>query len=62
MEALLLGLIVLVCPLMMLMMMRGMAHGGHGRGHAPTSTAELRRRRDELDQQLAEREQQGVRR
>lgn len=58
MEALLLGLIVLVCPLMM----RGMGHGGHGRGHAPTSTAELRRRRDELDQQLAEREQQGVRR
>ena len=57
MEALLLVVIVLVCPLMMLMMMRGMGHGVHGRGHAPTSTAELRRQRDELDQQLSEREE-----
>jgi hypothetical protein len=55
METLLLALIVLACPLMMLLMMRG--HGVHSHhAQTPTSSAELRRRRDELDRQIAERE------
>lgn len=53
-------LLVLACPLMMVFMMRG----GHGHGHAhgssgaqePSSLDELHRRRDELDQEIAARE------
>lgn len=55
----LLVLLVLACPLMMILMMRGHRHGSHAgcRGSAPTeSTDELRRRRDELDRLIAERE------
>jgi hypothetical protein len=54
-------LLVLACPLMMLFMMRGHGRGGDQDGHesaaAPgdVSTEELRRRRDELDRQIAER-------
>ena len=52
-------LLILACPLMMIFMMRG--HGGHGGGHerndvSATSVDELRRRRDELDRELAARE------
>ncbi len=55
-------LLIIACPLMMIFMMRG-GHGGHG-GHAhgsngtqePSSLDELRRRRDELDQEIAARE------
>jgi DUF2933 family protein len=60
-------LLVLACPLMMMLMMRGgHGHGGAGaggRGAAnrvddaePPSTDELRRLRDRLDEQIAERE------
>jgi hypothetical protein len=59
--------LVLVCPLMMIFMMRGgHGHGGHaggrhgGRDHeaAPrrASTHELRYQRDELDRLIEERE------
>src|SRR6266540_4171949 len=65
-------LLVLACPLMMMLMMRG-AHG-HGGGHAghaggcqgghgdepqqrETPTDDLHRRRDELDRLIEEREQ-----
>ena len=70
MRTLILLLIVLACPLMMIFMMRGHGHGapsGHaGRGHSghdreePVSVDDLRRRRDELDRQIAEREWQGA--
>jgi hypothetical protein len=67
-------LLVLACPLMMMLMMRGHGHGGHG-GHAggahgghayepesrEASTDELRRRRDELDRLIEEREQDSER-
>lgn len=61
-------LLVLACPLMMMWMMRGgHGHGGGHSGHAggchgghehtpAESTADLRRRREELDQAIAERE------
>lgn len=55
MESLLLVLIVLACPLMMLMMMRGHRGDGH-HGDAPLSGGDLRRRRAELDRELAARE------
>jgi hypothetical protein len=59
--------LVLACPLMMILMMRGHGPGGHagqigGRhGHGdissePKSAAELRRQRDELDRLIEERE------
>jgi len=62
-------LLVLACPLMMIFMMRGghghggahsdHAGGGHGRDAepGPTSTDDLRRKRDELDRLIEEREQ-----
>jgi hypothetical protein len=69
-------LLVLACPLMMIFMMRGHGHGAsHGQGtqsghagcghsgHAredPVSVDDLRRQRDELDRQIAEREWQGA--
>ena len=52
-------LLVLACPLMMLFMMRG-GHGGHAHGSGgarePSSLNELRRRRDDLDGEIAARE------
>jgi hypothetical protein len=61
--------LVLVCPLMMIWMMRGHGHGhGHGTGdhdhrrrndYRAASTDELRRQRDELERTIAEREQFG---
>ena len=67
--SLLILLLLLACPLLMFGMMRG--HGGHGGGashgaghghHADEmsgagSLDELRRRREELDVEIAEREQ-----
>jgi len=60
--------LILACPLMMIWMMCGHAHGGHAHGHAvgsghgpgdtssKKSTAELRRQHDELDRLIGERE------
>lgn len=50
-------LLILVCPLMMLFMMRGMHGGGHDhagqkRPEDEMSAAELRGLRDEIDQRL----------
>ena len=50
-------LLIVACPLMMMFMMRG-GHGHGGRAHSagasePASLEELRRRRDELDDQIA---------
>ena len=52
-------LLILACPLMMVFMMRG--HGGHAGGHqhhdpSTASVDELRRRRDELDREIATRD------
>jgi hypothetical protein len=66
MKELLFIALVLACPLMMMLMMRGHGHGGHGThsDHAHdrqahhASTDELRRRRDELDRVIEEREQE----
>jgi hypothetical protein len=61
-------LLILACPLLMWLMMRGghgHGHGGHGSHHAATidghyrdapSTDDLRRRRAELDREIAARE------
>ena len=65
MRELLVVALVLVCPLMMIWMMRGHGHGrgagdhehAHRNDHGPASTEELRRQRDELDRAIAEREQ-----
>ena len=50
-------LLILACPLMMMFMMRGgHGHGGHAHNagvSGPSSLEELRRRRDELDAQIA---------
>jgi hypothetical protein len=49
-------LLILACPVAMMFMMRGgHGHGGHGSGTAekPLSLEELRRRRSELDDQIA---------
>jgi hypothetical protein len=61
--------LALACPLMMIFMMRGHGHGssaggqsgrhgGHNEelGSTASSAEELRRRRDELDRLIAERE------
>jgi hypothetical protein len=59
--------LVLICPLMMIWMMRGHGHGhghshgaagreDHENGHQHTSTDELRRQRAELDREIDERE------
>ena len=57
-------LLVLACPLMMVLMMRGHGHGG-GHDHEPepreASTDDLRRRRDELERLIEEREQDSER-
>lgn len=67
-SSLLLLLVLLACPLLMWLMMRGglgHGHGGHGSHHAAAidgrhgdapSTDDLRRRRTELDREIAERE------
>jgi hypothetical protein len=57
-------LLVLACPLMMALMMRGgHGHGAHARHRedesdpaGSASTADLRRRQDELDRLIKERE------
>ena len=53
-------LLILACPLMMVFMMRGgHGRGGHAHGsgtEASASLEELRRRRDELDDQIAARD------
>lgn len=52
-------LLILACPLLMWLMMRGgHGHAGHAHGHShgPASIDDLRRRRDELDQEIAARE------
>ena len=54
----LLLLLVLACPVAMFFMMRG-GHGAHGHAGPAASTEtleDLRRRRDELDRELAARE------
>ena len=56
-------LLVLACPLMMMLMLRGHGHGG---GHSEpepreASTDDLRRRRDELERLIEEREQDSER-
>ena len=68
MKELLFIALVLACPLMMVLMMRGHGHGGHAHGHGgggnehrdttvePLSTAELRGQRDKLDRLIEERE------
>ena len=55
----LLFLLVLACPVVMWLMMRGgHGHGSPARSHSdgPASIDELRRRRDDLDQEIAARE------
>ena len=55
-------LVLLACPLMMVFMMRGgHGHGGHGhkvhdQASEAVSTEDLRRRRDELDREIAARD------
>ena len=54
-------LLVLACPLLMWLMMRGgHGHGGHAHSHGhsdgPASIDDLRQRRDELDREIAARE------
>ena len=57
-------LVLLACPLMMVFMMRGgHGHGGHSHSHSghddarePGSLDDLRRRRDELDREIAARD------
>ena len=56
-------LLILACPVMMMFMMRGgHGHGGHANPHGtneakePSSLDELRRRREELDEEIALRE------
>ncbi len=70
MKELLLVAIILVCPLAMILMMRGRhGQGGHTEGHRdgrgpgpgapsgePKSSAELRRERDDLDRLIESRE------
>lgn len=52
-------LLILACPLMMIFMMRGHGHAGHGNAHGangsaePSTLAELHRRRDQLDREIA---------
>ena len=52
-------LLILACPLLMWLMMRG-GHGGHahgqGHGHGTASIDELLQRRDSIDQEIAVRE------
>ena len=52
-------LILIPCGLMMVMMMRGHGHGHQEKPTAAASTAELRRRREELDRLIDDREREG---
>lgn len=49
-------LLVLACPIAMWLMMRGGYGHGHGAHGQPASLTDLRRRRDELDREIAARE------
>ena len=51
-------LIALACPLMMIFRMRGREHGRAGQ--ARKSLDELRRERDELNEEIAQRAEQAV--
>ena len=59
MEALLPLMILVPCVLMVVMMMRGHGHGDQEKPAAAASIADLRRRREELDRLLEERERDG---
>ena len=51
-------LLVLACPLLIwLMMSGGHGHDGHGHTAEPGSIDDLRHRRDELEREIAAREQ-----
>ena len=51
-------LLILACPLAMWLMMRGgHGHGGHGHASESASIHDLRHRRDELDREIAAREE-----
>jgi hypothetical protein len=56
MQALLPLLILVPCVLMMVMMMRGHGHGHQEKPPAAASTTDLRKRREELDRLIGERE------
>lgn len=52
-------LLILACPLLMWVMMRGgHGHAGHAQQQGPASIDDLRRRRDELDEEIAARTRQ----
>jgi hypothetical protein len=57
----------LACPLMMILMIRGHGHGHGGHAHrademsrGPMTLEELERRRDELNEEIAERAEQAL--
>ena len=57
MSTYLLFLLILACPLLMWLMMRGgHGHADHAHSQGPASIDDLRQRRDELDQEIAVRE------
>ena len=60
-------LFALACPLMMILMMRGHGHGHGGHSHSADELPrermtldELKRHRDELNEEIAERAEQRV--
>lgn len=59
MEALLPLLILVPCVAMMVLMMRGHGHGRHEKPPGAASIADLRRRREELDRFIDDREREG---
>ena len=59
MEALLPLLILVPCVLMMVWMMRGHGHGHQEKPAAAASTTDLRKRREELDRLIDDREREG---
>ena len=56
MSTYLLLLLLLACPVLMWLMMRGgHGHRGHAHDHGQASLDDLRRRREELDEEIAAR-------